>query len=172
MIANIESRMRARAVAAALMASGLGLAACAPNYGTNTYSHGSVGDIHRIEEAIVVSSRPVTIDSGNSGVGAVSGAAIGGAIGVGAGGDTTGEIVGGVLGAVLGGLLGNAIDENVNERDGIAYTVRLTDTDELVTIVQGDDIYFAEGSPVYVEYGDRPRIVPRPPRRSAGYYPD
>ena len=67
---------------------------------------------------------------------------------------------------MAGGVLGNAVGNAATEKQGYAYTVRLT-SGELVTITQGGDVAIANGTPVLVEYGARARVIPQ--YASAGY---
>ncbi len=143
------------------------LAGCASDLGAGDYSRNSVGQISRSDSGIIVSSRPIHIEGTKSGVGALSGAAAGGLAGgeLGANGRTS--TAGVIVGALLGGLVGAAIEEGVTERDGFAYTIELERDGEYITITQAGNYPIANGTPVWVEYGERARVIPK--SSNAGY---
>ncbi|VAV86734.1 hypothetical protein MNBD_ALPHA06-2161 [hydrothermal vent metagenome] len=150
-----------RIVGTATLSSALLLGACASNLGANDYDSRSIGQISRSDSGVVVSSRNIRIEGQQSGVGAISGAAVGGVAGSALGGDHRGSTAGGILGVVLGGLIGAAIEQNATEREGFAYTVQLDSDGEYITITQGGKYPIANGTPVWVEYGDRVRVIPK-----------
>ncbi len=146
----------------ALVAMGAGaLTGCASDIGANSYERAAVGSIARVEEGTVVSSRAVMVEGGKSWIGPAVGAVLGGALGSTIGEGDAARTVGVVGGAAAGGYAGSKIEQSVSRKPGYAYTVRLKKTGEMITIVQGGDIAIANGSAVYVEYGERPRVVPR-----------
>ncbi|PHR63171.1 MAG: hypothetical protein COA47_00725 [Robiginitomaculum sp.] len=156
-----------RALGAATLSSVLLLGACASDLGANDYNRSSIGEISRSDSGIVVSSRAIRIEGTQSGVGTVGGAAIGGLAGSELGGDDTGRAVGAIFGAILGGLAGSAIEKGATQRDGFAYTVQLDRDGEYLTITQGGNVPIANGTPVWVEYGARARVIPK--NTQAGY---
>lgn len=144
----------------AATAFGLMLTACQSGIGANEYEHRSVGEISRVEEGHVISSRPVMVEGKKTWIGPVVGAIVGGAAGSEIGQGDKAEVVGGVAGAAAGGVAGAAIEKNLTKRQGYAYTVRLKKNDQLISVVQGGDLVIPNGTPVLVEYGARPRITP------------
>jgi len=154
------------AVAFAVLA--LALAGCASGLGANSYERSQVGAVSRVEEGRVVASRAVLIEGSQSGstVGTATGAVLGGLAGGQIGGGRAANTAGAVVGAVAGGVLGNAVGHAATEKQGYAYTVRLS-SGELVTITQGGDMIIANGTPVLVEYGARARVIPQ--NASIGY---
>ena len=158
----IKSPIKARQLATAVaLGAGLVASGCASNQGARSYKQSEVGQVTRVEEATVISSEPITIEGGEGLLGAATGAVVGGIAGSTVGGGDEERAIAGVIGAVAGGIAGKKIDESVNKRAGYRYTVRLQDTGDLITIVQGGDVAMANGTPVYVQYGARARIVPR-----------
>lgn len=153
---------RSRTVLAAAMLGGtLAVTGCAAGLGANDVQRSQAGRISRVDEGVIVSARFVNIEGTRSGVGTGAGAVIGGVAGQSLGGDDAGRIVGGVAGAVLGGLAGAAIEEGTTSQTGIEYTIRLERNGELITIVQGADLEIPPGTPVFVQYGQRARVVPQ-----------
>lgn len=154
-------------LAATALAPVLILGGCASDYGANDYSAHSVGQISRSDSGVVVSSRPIRIEGSQSGVGVAGGAALGGLAGSEIGANNKGHAAGAIAGAILGGLLGAAAEKSATEKSGFAYTVQLDSTGEYITITQGGDYAIPNGTPVWVEYGDRARVVPK----ASGYAP-
>lgn len=151
------------AFAAAFAALTLALAGCASGLGANSYERGTVGAVSRVVEGTVVASRPIVIEASNTGttVGTATGAAIGGIAGSQIGGGSDERAIAGIVGAVAGGVIGNAVGKSSTKQPGFAYTVRLRSSGELITITQGGDIAIGNGTPVFVEYGDRARVIPQ-----------
>lgn len=163
---HVSSPIRS-ALGATALASVLLLGACASDLGVNDYNRQSIGQISRSDSGVVVSSRAIRIEGTQSGVGAAGGAALGGLAGSEIGGGRKSNTAGAIAGAIAGGLLGAAIEKNTTERNGFAYTVQLDRTGEYVTITQGGSNPIPNGTPVWVEYGDRTRVVPK----AASAYP-
>lgn len=71
------------------------------------------------------------------------------------------NIVGAVGGAVIGGIAGAAIESSATKQTGMEYVVE-TENGNLMTIVQGKDPLFTQGSKVLVLYGNPSRIITDP----------
>ena len=114
-------------------------------------------------DATVLSTRPVTLQGRDTGVGTVSGAVIGGIAGSNVGGPRTGGIVG-IAGAVVGGLIGNAVERDATQRQAVEILLQLKNGDRRAVVqgVGGD--VFAVGDPVIlVTTGGRTRVMHAPP---------
>lgn len=148
-------------LAATALAPALLLGACASDYGANDYQRQSIGQISRSDSGVVVSSRPIRIEGSQSGVGVAGGAALGGLAGSEIGANDKGHAAGAIAGAILGGLLGAAAENSATQKHGFAYTVQLDSSGEYITITQGGDMAIPNGTPVWVEYGDRARVLPK-----------
>jgi outer membrane lipoprotein SlyB len=156
--ANTALRNAAIAVFAA---SSLVVTGCASSKGANDYKGSEVGQIARVDEGVVISSRAVTIDSsGNGTLGAVTGAVIGGIAGSQVGGGDDEKAIAGIVGAVGGAIAGQQVGKMGNKQAGYEYKIRLAKNDEIVSIVQGGDVAMPNGTDVFIEYGERARVVP------------
>jgi outer membrane lipoprotein SlyB len=116
-----------------------------------------------VQDATVLSIRPVTLQGSQSGVGTVGGAVIGGIAGSNVGGPRTGGIVG-IVGAIAGGLIGNAVERDATQQQAVEILVQLKNGDRR-SVVQGvgGDV-FAAGDPVImVTTGGRTRVMRAPP---------
>jgi outer membrane lipoprotein SlyB len=116
-----------------------------------------------VQDATVLSIRPVTLQGTNSGVGTVGGAVIGGIAGSNVGGPRTGGIVG-IVGAIAGGLIGNAVERDATQQQAIEILVQLKNGDRR-SVIQGiGSETFAAGDPVImVTTGSRTRVMRAPP---------
>jgi outer membrane lipoprotein SlyB len=153
--------MRRIATSAFLGLTALGLSACATGMGANDFERSQIGQVSRVDEGVVLASRAITIEANAPVVGGTTGAVVGGVLGSQVGGGDAERTAMGVVGAVVGGVAGSAIDRAANTRPGFAYTVRLNKTNEVVTITQGGDVPIANGTPVFIEYGARVRVIPQ-----------
>ena len=145
---------RSAGIAAAFLCAG-GLAACET---PNAYNYGpyEAGVPMPLQPATVVNVRPVEIHGQDTGAGTVGGALVGGASGAAIGGDAAG----GIIGAVAGAVLGNVIERGATRHTGFAYDVRMERTGRVLEIVQPDQYPIPVGSPVYVSFGPRARVIP------------
>lgn len=149
-----------KALAATAVAASLAVGGCASGLGAGDYGRSQVGQINRVDEGVVLRVRPVRIEGTRTIVGPATGAAIGGVAGSQIGGGDEERAIGAIAGAVLGGLAGAAVEQGATAQRGLAYTVQKKNG-EIVNIVQAADIQIPAGAPVYIEYGQRARVVPR-----------
>ncbi len=71
------------------------------------------GDAQRmsqVEDAVVLSVRPVVVEGSQSGIGGATGAVIGGIAGTGASSNNSASAMIGIAGAVVCGVVGNAVE--------------------------------------------------------------
>ncbi|WP_250910164.1 hypothetical protein [Escherichia coli] len=111
---------------------------------------------------LLIRTFPRGVDiSGTSALGGTAGAAVGATAGSALGGGVRSNIVGAVGGAVIGGIAGAAIESSATKQTGMEYVVE-TENGNLMTIVQGKDPLFTQGSKVLVLYGNPSRIITDP----------
>lgn len=133
---------------------------CAPNVRTDSYSVGSVGQVNRTVAATIISARAISID-GSRGGGAAAGAAMGGIAGSQIGGSDAAGAVGAIGGLVVGAIAGAAAERSASHATGTEYVVQ-TESGNLMTVVQGKEPVFREGSKVLVLYGSPSRVIADP----------
>ena len=141
----------------------LALFSCAPNVSVDTYAIGSVGQVNRAVQGIIISARPVKISGTKSGIGAGAGAGAGAVGGAVLGGDAPSMAVGAIAGAVIGGVAGALTEEALTKQTGMEYVVK-TGNGSLISVVQSDDVPFEMKQHVIVVYGTRSRIIDDPDR--------
>ena len=116
-----------------------------------------------VQDATVLSLRPVTLQGRDTGVGTVGGAVIGGIAGSNVGGPRTGGIVG-IVGAIAGGLIGNAVERDATQQQAVEILVQLKNGDRRAVIQGVGSETFAVGDPVImITTGGRTRVMRAPP---------
>jgi outer membrane lipoprotein SlyB len=127
-----------------------------------------------VQDATVLSVRPVTLGGTQSGVGTVGGAVIGGIAGSNVGGPRTGGIVG-IVGAIAGGLIGNAVERDATQQQAVEILVQLKNGDRRAVIQGIGSETFVPGDPVImITTGGRVRVMRAPPvttGNATGAYP-
>jgi outer membrane lipoprotein SlyB len=147
------------------VALGVGLlTGCAPTLSPDVYGLQNAGQVNRVEQGVIVSTRVVKV-TGNSddlGGGTIAGGALGALAGSQIGGGT-GSVVAGIGGAILGGMAGNQAQAKLSSQAGVEYVVRLRNR-KLISVVQGPQPTFMRGQHVLVQYSrnGRSRITADP----------
>ena len=113
-------------------------------------------------DGVVLSTRPVTVEGSQSGIGAAAGGVAGGVAGSSIGGRRDG-IVGGVIGAVAGGVVGNVVERQATREEAIEILVQLK-SGERRAIVQakGTEAINAGDAVIIVTTGGKARVVKAP----------
>jgi len=151
-----------RFLLAAVVAS---LAACSTT-SPDVISRNDAQRMSNVLDGVVLSTRAVTVDGSQSGVGAAAGGVVGGIAGSSVGGRRESAIVG-VLGAVAGGVAGNAIERGATKEDAIEILVQLK-SGERRAIVQarGSEAINVGDAVIIVTTGGKARVVKAPPTAS------
>ena len=139
----------------------LALGACTTT-NPDVIQKGDAQRLSQVQDATVLSIRPVVVDGNQSGVGAVAGGVTGGIAGSTVGGRREAQIVG-VLAAVVGSVIGNAVERAATKEDAVEILLQLKNG-ERRTLVQakGGEI-FAVGEPVIlITTGGKTRVVRAP----------
>lgn len=136
----------------ALAVSVFFLQGCANNNSAGLYTSSQAQREQIVRMGTVQSVRKVTIDSGQTGLGAATGGALG-AIAAGANiGKGNGALVSGIVGGVAGLIAGHAAEGALSKKEGIEITV-LLDSKELRAITQAADEAFTPGERVRLVTG-------------------
>ena len=119
----------------------------------------------QVEDATVLSLRPVVIDGQQSGVGGVAGGVVGGIAGSSVGGHREAAVVG-VLGAVVGAVIGNAIERSGTREEAVEVMVQLRNGERRSIVQAKGAESLAVGDPVIiVTTGGRTRVTRAPSPR-------
>jgi outer membrane lipoprotein SlyB len=116
-----------------------------------------------VQDAVVLSVRPVTVDGNQSGIGGAAGALVGGVAGSSVGGRRESAIVG-VLGAVAGAVVGNAVERAGTKEEAYEILVQLRNG-ERRSIVQakGKEALEAGDAVILINTGGKVRVTKAPP---------
>lgn len=155
---SLKIALSITAIAAAVSITG-----CAPNISPNAYDVSNVGSVNNVVRGVIVSARPVQVNtnSNNNGVsaGGLAGALAGGAAGSAIGGGTRANLIGAVGGALLGGIAGTEIQKGLTRQTGIEYVIKTTGGN-YISVVQGSQTALSVGQRVMVIYGAQSKVIP------------
>lgn len=148
----------AKACALALAAT---LAACSTT-SPDVVKRDEAQRLSQVQDALVLSVRPVTVEGEQSGLGGVTGGVIGGVAGSSLGGRRE-AIVGGVIGAVAGAVVGNAAERFGTRESAVEILLQMTGG-ERRSIVQaeGNEKLAAGDKVVLITTGGKTRVVRAP----------
>lgn len=142
----------------------LTLTGCTSGLSGNDYARQEVGTVAQIDEGVIVSSRPVTVQNDQgSPIGTAAGGAIGAIGGSQLGNGGVGSAAAGIGLGIIGALIGSALGQKASQRQAVAYTVQLSRNNALISITQQDPFLLEPGTKVFIEYGARARIIPQDP---------
>jgi Outer membrane lipoprotein len=148
-------------VGIAVISSLISLAGCAPDINALDYNSSQAGQMQQTVRGTVVGATPVKVSGSHDlGIGSLAGAAAGAVGGSVLGGGMRANLLGGLGGALLGGAAGDYAQKKLTQQTGMQYQVKLKNSREIITVVQGLNPRYHVGQPVYVLYGDKTRIVP------------
>ncbi|MDB5358902.1 MAG: hypothetical protein JWO51_199 [Rhodospirillales bacterium] len=134
------------------------LTGCAPDYSPNTYNATAMQQANKVESAVVVGFRQVSISAAGT-VGAVTGGAAGGILGSQLGPTSTSSALGAVGGGIVGSLLGTGIEHATADTTGWEYIVQKPNGD-LLSVTQREPQPIPLGQKVLVITGSQARIIP------------
>ncbi len=139
----------------------LALSACSTT-SPDVVQRGDAQRLSQVQDATVLSSRPVTVDGSQSGIGGVAGGVTGAIAGSSIGGRREGQIVG-VIGAVAGAVIGNAVERNATREDALEIIVQLRNGERRSVIQAKGNENFISGDPVIlVTTGGKTRVTRAP----------
>ena len=139
----------------------LALAACTTT-NPDVIQKGDAQRLSQVQDATVLSVRPVVVDGNQSGVGGVAGGVVGGISGASVGGRREAQVVG-VLAAVVGAVIGNAVERAATREDAIEFLLQLKNGERRTLVQAKGGELFAPGDPVIlITTGGKTRIVRAP----------
>ncbi|HEY1132692.1 MAG TPA: glycine zipper 2TM domain-containing protein [Roseateles sp.] len=143
------------------LAAALVLSACSTT-SPDVVQRGDAQRLSQVQDATVLSSRPVTVDGSQSGVGGVAGGVTGAIAGGSVGGRREGQVAG-VIGAVAGAVIGNAIERSATREDALEIIVQLRNGERRAIIQARGNETFNSGDPVVlVTTGGKTRVTRAP----------
>jgi outer membrane lipoprotein SlyB len=140
----------------------IALAACSTT-NPDVISRQDAQRLSQVQDATVLSVRPVVIDGNQSGGGAVTGAVIGGVAGASVGGSREAVIVG-TLAAVAGAVVGNAVERFGTREEAVEVLIQLRNGERRSIVQAKGAETLVPGEPVIlVSTGGKTRLMKAPP---------
>lgn len=137
------------------------LAACSTT-SPDVIQRGDAQRMSQIQDATLLSVRPVTVEGNQSGLGGAAGGVVGAVAGSSVGGRREGQIAG-VLGAVAGAVVGNAIERSATREDALEIIVQLRNGERRSVVQAKGNENFVPGEPVIlVTTGGKTRVMRAP----------
>jgi outer membrane lipoprotein SlyB len=141
------------------------LAAACSTTNPDVVQRGDAQHMAHVEDATVLSVRPVRVDGSQSGIGGAAGAVAGGVAGSSVGGHREAAVAG-VLGAVAGAVIGNAVERSGTTEDAFEILVQLKNGERRAIIQAKGQETFAAGDPVIlISTNGKTRVAKAPPVR-------
>lgn len=138
------------------------LAACATS-SPDVIQRGDAQRLSQVQDATVLTIRPVTVDGSQTGMGAAAGGVVGGIAGASVGGQREAAIVG-VLAAVAGAVAGNAIERMGTRDDAVEILLQLKNGERRAIVQAKGTETLLPGDPVIlVSTGGKVRVTKAPP---------
>ena len=150
--------MKRTALVLTLLAS---LAACTTT-SPDVVSRRDAQRMSTVQDATVLSIRPVRVEGNQTGLGAVAGGTVGAVAGSSVGGHREGFAVG-VLGAVAGAVLGNAIERSATQEDAVEVLVQLKHGERRAIVqAKGNETLLPGDAVILVSTGGKVRVTRAP----------
>jgi len=138
------------------------LAACA-NSSPDVIRRSDTQTMSQVQDGVVLTIRPVTVDGSQSGVGGVVGGVVGAIAGSAGSGVQREQNVLGVLGAVAGAAAGNAIERMSTKEEAVEIVVQLTNGERRAIVqAKGGETLLAGDKVVIVTSGRKVRVSRAP----------
>ncbi|HET9643636.1 MAG TPA: glycine zipper 2TM domain-containing protein [Burkholderiaceae bacterium] len=151
--------MRTR-FAATVLATAL-LAACSTT-SPDVVRRGDAQRMSQVQDATVLSVRPVRVEGSQSGAGAATGGVVGAVAGSSVGGHRE-HVIGGVLGAVAGAVAGHAIERAATSEDAVEILVQLRNGERRAIVqAKGGETLQPGDAVILVTSGGRTRVSRAP----------
>jgi outer membrane lipoprotein SlyB len=139
----------------------LALAACSTSSPDVIQRH-DAQRLSQVQDATVLSVRPVTIDGSQSGTGAVTGGVIGGIAGSTRSGGREQAAIG-IVGAVAGAVIGNVVERASTKEDAVEILVQLRNGERRAIVqAKGNETLTAGDPVILVSTGGKTRVTRAP----------
>ena len=143
------------------------LAACTTT-SPDVIQKGDAQRLSQVQDATVLSVRPVVVEGNQSGIGAAAGGIAGGVAGSSVGGRREAAVVG-VLGAVAGAVVGNAVERMGTREDAVEILVQLRNGERRAIVqAKGNETLAPGDAVILVSTGGKTRVSRAPAVVPAG----
>lgn len=124
---------------------------------------GDAQRLSQVQDATVLSVRPVKVDGSQSGIGGAAGAVAGGVAGSTVGGHREQAVVG-VLGAIAGAVVGNAVERASTSEDAVEILVQMRNGERRAIVQAKGQETLQPGDPVIlITTSGKTRVAKAPP---------
>jgi len=148
-------------LSAAALAAVATLSACSTT-NPDVVQRGDAQRLALVQDATVLSVRPVVVDGTQSGIGGTAGAVTGAIAGSSVGGRREGQVVG-VIGAVVGAVVGNAIERSATREEAVEILLQMRNGERRSVVQAKGEENFAPGEPVILTTtGGKTRVTRAP----------
>ena len=138
------------------------LAAGCTTTSPDVISRGDANRMSTVLDATVLSTRPVTVEGNQSGIGGTAGGVIGGIAGSSVGGRRESVAVG-VLGAVAGAVVGNAIERGTTKENALEVMLQLRNGERRAVVqAKGEEVFKPGDAVIIVTTGGKVRVTKAP----------
>ena len=145
-------------IAAALAAF---LSACTTT-SPDVVQRGDAQRLAQVQDATVLSVRPVTVEGSQSGTGAVTGGVLGGIAGSSRSSGREQAAIG-IVGAVAGAVIGNAIERGATREDAVEILLQMKNGDRRAIVqAKAGETFMAGDAVVLVTTGGKTRVTRAP----------
>lgn len=121
-----------------------------------------------VQDAVVLSTRPVVVEGSQSGIGGTAGAVTGAIAGGSVGGRREGVAVG-VIGAVVGGVVGNTVERFGTREEALEILVQLKNGERRAIVqAKGSESFNPGDAVILVTTGGKTRVMRAPAVAPAG----
>lgn len=141
--------------------SAVALAACTTT-SPDVIQRGDAQRLSQVQDATVLSVRPVVVEGNQSGLGATAGGVVGGVAGSSVGGRREAVVVG-VLGAVAGAVVGNAVERMGTREEAVEVLVQLRNGERRAIVqAKGNETLVPGEAVILVTTGGKTRVSRAP----------
>jgi outer membrane lipoprotein SlyB len=152
---------RLRLISTAAFLAAISLGGCTTT-NPDVVSRDEAQRLATVVDAVVLTTRPVTVDGTQSGIGGAAGGIVGGIAGSGVGGQRESAAVA-VIGAVVGGVIGNAAERAATREEAVEILVQLKNGDRRSVVQAKAAEKFETGDAVIiVTTGSKVRVTKAP----------
>lgn len=143
------------------------LAACSTT-SPDVIQRGDAQRMSQVQDATVLSVRPVTVEGNQSGIGATAGGVAGAVAGSSVGGRREAVVVG-VLGAVAGAVVGNAVERAGTREDAVEILLQLRNGERRAIVqAKGNETLNPGDAVILVTTGGKTRVTRAPVAAPSG----
>ncbi|WP_298829053.1 glycine zipper 2TM domain-containing protein [uncultured Piscinibacter sp.] len=143
------------------------LAACSTT-SPDVIQRGDAQRMSQVQDATVLSVRPVTVEGNQSGIGATAGGVAGAVAGSSVGGHREAVVVG-VLGAVAGAVVGNAVERASTREEAVEILLQLRNGERRAIVqAKGNETLNPGDAVILVTTGGKTRVTRAPAAAPAG----